>query len=275
MTGDGRPLIDVAHVETVGSRRPDAVRDGWRDESLRTIWLRPGDWDHPAVGAVVEAVLAGTGVLGAVEALGAARAGAGVGIGETIDDLTCLYRVLHDAEPPTEVVRALCEGWASPAGTPFQPMSCMDPESGLPTVDYLVVRLREEMARVRREDALPSEELRLVLVDVVRSGVGPWDRMARSAAVGHAIETCFGPEHPAASLGGGVFAVLVRTGDAPVATSDLRAAIEEHAQTFGVADIIRRPPRVWVVELPDDHSAAAAALRASARADSPGPRSSP
>ena len=76
------------------------------------------------------------------KALGAARAEHGVGIGETLDDLTHLYRVLEDGPPPIEAVRALCEGWAAPGGPGFVATTCMDPESGLPTAEYLAVRLR-------------------------------------------------------------------------------------------------------------------------------------
>src|SRR5690554_5498453 len=93
-----------------------SLREHWREQSLAVAWLRSGDWFHPAVDSVVEAVTSDDGVLDALEALGVARASHGVGMGETIDDLACLYRVLEGGAPPLDAVRALCEGWASPAG---------------------------------------------------------------------------------------------------------------------------------------------------------------
>ena len=91
---------------------PAALRDRWRDESVRSVWLRPSDWYHPAVDALAAALLADGDRDAAAAELGRARGYDGVGIGETMDDLTCLYRTLGADEPPMAVLRSLCEGWA-------------------------------------------------------------------------------------------------------------------------------------------------------------------
>jgi len=237
------------------------LREQWREQSLRTIWLRSGDWFHPAVDSVVQAVTSDDGVLDAVETLGVARATHGVGVGETIDDLSCLYRVVEGGAPPLEAVRALCEGWASPAGAPLIPGTCMDPESGLPTLEYLSVRLVEEFSTVRRNGGSPAQDLTLVLVDVAKDGIAPWNRLARSAAVGRAIEVAFGVGHPAASLGGGVFAVLQPSGPAVAdAIARLSREIDVQGEELGVTDALRHPPRIWLEAMPDDHHAAVALL---------------
>jgi len=268
-------LINVTRLEGTDTALL-LVRERWRELSLRTIWLRSGDWFHPAVDDVVAAVALDRGVLDAVEALGVARAEHGVGMGETIDDLACLYRVVEAGAPPLEVVRALCEGWASPAG--FVPGTTLDPESGLPTAEYLSVRLTEEFAAVRRRGGAPEEDLCLIFVDVARDGVAPWNRLARSAAVGHAIEVAFGVGHPSASLGGGVFAVLHPAGPTVAdAVARLSRQIDVQGEELGVTDVLRTPPRLWIEPMPAEHHAAVTLLtsrRSSGGAGAPGRPSS-
>lgn len=238
-----------------------SLREHWREQSLAVGWLRSGDWFHPAVDAVVEAVTSDDGVLDALEALGVARASHGVGMGETIDDLACLYRVLEGGAPPLDAVRALCEGWASPAGSPLVPGTCMDPESGLPTLEYLSVRLIEEFTTVGRRGGKPAQDLCFVLVDVAKDGIAPWNRLARSAAVGRAIEAAFGPGHPAASIGGGVFAVLHHSGPAVAdAIARLSRQIDVQGELLGVTHALRHPPRIWIEAMADDHREAVAQL---------------
>src|SRR5674476_923170 len=35
------------------------LREQWRTESIESVWLRPGDWYHPAIDALTEALAAG------------------------------------------------------------------------------------------------------------------------------------------------------------------------------------------------------------------------
>src|SRR5690606_8522369 len=202
------------------------------------------------------------------------RAEHGVGMGETIDDLACLYRIVEAGAPPLDAVRALCEGWASPAGSPLVPGTCLDPESGLPTAEYLSVRLTEEFTAVRRRGGTPDQDLCLILVDVARDGVAPWNRLARSAAVGHAIDVAFGVGHPSASLGGGAFGVLHPAGPAVAdAVARLSRQIDVHGEELGVADVLRTPPRLWIEPMPAEHHEAVALLtsrRSSGRAGASG-----
>lgn len=237
------------------------VIEAWRAASLRTGWLRPGDWWHPVVEDVVAVLDDDARVRAALEALGAARAEHGVGIGETIDDVVALFRSLGRAAPPLELVRAACEGWASPAGMPLVPGTVRDPETGLPTLEYLAVRLQEEYAAVRRQGGNPATELRLVLLDVAHGAVSPWARIARSATVGRALELTFGEGWPAASLGGGLFVVL-HSGPAELDddVARLRVTVAEQATRMGVSDLLRQPPRVWVEAAPHDHRAATSHL---------------
>lgn len=240
---------------------PTAVRERWRDESVRSVWLRPSDWYHPAVDALATAVLAAGDPAAAAEELGRARGYDGVGIGETVDDLACLYRTLGAADPPTAVLRALCEGWADAQAGTIAFGTALDPESGLPSRQYLAIRLAETY----RDAALPTQRSRaaadlghhLVLIDVAAGDVDPFTRAARSAAVGAAMTTTYGEGHPMATLGGGVFAVLARADEDPHPPLEaLHLEIARRCELLELRASTRQPVRVWIEPLPATHEQA-------------------
>ncbi|WP_273653293.1 hypothetical protein [Cellulomonas fimi] len=239
-----------------------ALRERWRHESLGSVWLRPADWYHPAVDDLAGAVLGDRDPTLAAAELGRARGHDGVGIAETIDDLACLYRSRGVAQPPLLAVRALCDGWADAQAAAVAVGTSLDPESGLPTRQYLAVRLAETYQDGDRA-ALPAHESHhLVLVDVAAGAVDPFSRAARSAAVGAAMTATFGEGHPMATLGGGVFAVLSRRQD-PLEerVSRLQAEIARRVERLEVRAATRQPVRVWVEPLPATHEQAVHTLR--------------
>jgi len=237
---------------------PPDVRERWQSTSLASVWLRPTDWYHPAVDALVEALADGTDALPAVERLGGARAAAGVGISEAIDDLACLFAALGtDATPPLELVRALCEGWAAEQAAAPALTHCVDPDSGLPTAQYLGVRLGETYGRADRSGHPAGQTHALLVTDVEATQLAPWSRIVRSAVVGEALTVIYGEGHPMAALGRGVFAVLVeRSADLGAEALGLRDRLVDHARSHGAQDLIRQPPRVWVEALPATRLAA-------------------
>ncbi|MGV8978911.1 MAG: hypothetical protein ACOH17_12780 [Cellulomonas sp.] len=239
------------------SALPPNIRESWRHQSEQSVWLRPSDWYHPAVDALVESVLTGADASSAAERLGTVRGFGGVGISETIDDLACLYRSTGSAEPPLAVVRALCEGWAeAQAGVPTSG-SCVDPESGLPTRDFLGTRLAETYGVAGRAGDAADRTHCLLLVDVAVAEISPWTRMARSAAVGSALADAYGAGHPMATLGGGLFAILADRGPALGAqVRAVRAHVAHQAGLLQVDDLVRQPPRLWVEALPATHERA-------------------
>ncbi|WP_231505154.1 hypothetical protein [Cellulomonas sp. URHE0023] len=249
---------------------PAALRERWRDESVGSVWLRPSDWYHPAVDAIAAAILSPIDTAVAAEELGRARGYDGVGIGETIDDLGALYRALGASEPPAHVIRALCEGWADAQAGALAFGTALDPESGLPTRQYLAIRLAETY----RDAAIPTQRDRttgdvghhLVLVDVAAGDIDPFTRAARSAAVGAAMTTTYGEGHPMATLGGGVFAVLARTDQhTPTPLEALQAEIDRRCGLLDLRALTRMPVRVWVEPLPDTHEQALRTLERVAR----------
>ena len=224
---------------------------------MESVWLRPADWYHPAVDALAEAVLAGSDPCGAAARLGEVRGRDGVGIAESIDDLACLFRSAGVLDPPLAVIRALCEGWADAQGCAPSMGSCIDPESGLPTRDFLSTRLAETYGVAERAGSSAQVTHLLLLVDVAAAEVSPWTRMARSAAVGAALRTAFGDGHPMATLGGGLFAVLTeRGGSLGADVRDVRVHVAHQASLLEVGDLLRQPPRIWVEPLPGSHERA-------------------
>ena len=252
MTTDIGPL---AHL-------PERLRDRWRASSVESVWLRPSDWYHPAVDVLVEAVLHDADPCAAAEELGRARGYDGVGITETLDDLACLYRTAGVAIPPLDAIRALSGGWADGSSAGIGSGPAFDPETGLPTRAYLELRLRETY------DARQEAGHRLVVVDVAAGEVSGFLRIARSAATGAALTTAFGAGHPMATLGGGMFAALVRPGDDLEGRLDvLHADLAARCAAVEVRATTRQPVRAWTERLPGTHGDAVRLLARLVRAD--------
>ena len=244
------------------SHLPERLRDRWQANSVESVWLRPSDWYHPAVDRLVAAVLDQADPCIAAEDLGRARGYDGVGIVEAIDDLACLYRTAGVAIPPLEAIRALSGGWADGSSAGIGSGSALDPETGLPTRAYLELRLRETY------DARQEAVHRLVVVDVAAGEVSGFLRLARSAATGAALTTAFGAGHPMATLGGGMFAALVRPGDDVNGRLDLlRADLAARCADVEVRATTRQPVRAWTEPLPGTHRDAVRLLGRLGRAD--------
>jgi hypothetical protein len=230
------------------------LRERWRAASLADVWLRPGDWYHPAVDALVEAVEVGRGPAAAAQRLGHARGAAGVGMGEALDDLTCLYRALCRPVDP-DALRSMAIGWAE--GHEAVPAHAVvrDPGTGLPTLEYLGERLRETYGQAEREGTTAGETSCLVVLDVALDDLDAWRRMARSATVGRTLDQVFGDGHPMAVLTDGIYAVLCpRSQGTPQLAQTLRRVMERNAEILGLAGAMRRPTRVWVERLPATHA---------------------
>jgi hypothetical protein len=258
-------LIRMTHGRLPPLEAPaQRLRDRWRDESLAAVWLHDGDWYHPAVDALVEGIVEQRDVTGAAERLGRARAQLGVGIGEAMDDITCLYAVNGaDAEP--QVLRAVSVGWVVGNETAPAPVGLVDPWSGLPTLDYLLLRLRETYGEAARQGEDVTTTDALVVVDVAVTQLTSFQRLARAAAMGKVMIDAFGDGHPMAVAAPGVYAALVpRDGELGDRVRELRAAVDRAAEERGVSAVVRRPPRVWVEGLPPSVDDVPALLGASA-----------
>ncbi len=256
----------TTHIGKDGHALPRGLRERWRERSVGSVWRRPSDWYHPAVDALVGAVLQDADPSTPAWDLGRARGENGVGIGEAIDDLVCLYRTTGRTDPPMDALRALNEGWADAQAELVVAGSCVDAETGLPTRQYLGVRLAEAYLAAEQLDVDPAELHGLAVVDVAAGDVTGFLRAARSAAVGAALRSVFGAGHPMATLGGGVFAVLTSTDDDLEAqVASLRADVAERSRDVEVRVATRQPVRVWHEPLPGTHAGALHRLSVLAR----------
>ncbi|WNM24244.1 hypothetical protein RN607_12825 [Demequina capsici] len=226
----------------------------WESASVNTVWLRPGDWYTPAAEALVEALEARLDTAPSAYRLGQARAAAGVGITEAIDDMAVLFRAAGYESAPIRSIRALCEGWTEGDATAHVATQMHDPESGLGTTEYMIQRLAEVYGAAERTGLKVIDTHALVMVDVSVDDNDPWQRMARNAAVGQALTGAYGAGHPMARMGDGLYAVLVERGAGlGIGIAELRDHIGAKAVAMRVANLVRQPPRVWIESLPGTH----------------------
>lgn len=106
-THDGRPGVADGVPAAVPSRA-DLLRERWFACSSALGWSSPAEWPHPAVDRVCSAISARLdgreGRSGIEKALGrwaGARAGAGIGLAETLSDLAALHTAVSGAPPDT------------------------------------------------------------------------------------------------------------------------------------------------------------------------------
>ena len=187
----------TSDVASTGSTQASALLRSWESASISSVWLRPGDWYTPAAEALAEALHLGLDTAPAAFRLGQARAAAGVGITESIDDMAVLFRSAGFQSAPIRSIRSLCEGWTERDTAPIVAPTMTDAESGLGTPEYLVQRLAEVYGAAERTATKVSETHALVLVDVSMADHDPWQRIARNAAVGRGTEGLLraGPPH--------------------------------------------------------------------------------
>ena len=245
----------TSDVTSAASTEASTLLRSWEAASISSVWLRPGDWYTPAAEALAEALHLGLDTAPAAFRLGQARAAAGVGITESIDDMAVLFRSAGFQSAPIRSIRSLCEGWTERDTAPIVAPTMTDAESGLGTPEYLVQRLAEVYGAAERTATKVSETHALVLVDVSMADHDPWQRIARNAAVGAALTDSYGQGHPMARLSDGVYAVLVdRDSSLGGGLANLRDHIAVRSVEMRVGNLMRQPPRVWVESLPNSHT---------------------
>jgi hypothetical protein len=229
----------------------EQLRDAWRARSLAEGWSVPEDWWSPAVEAVAEAAQTGHGMGLACARLGSARGRAGVGIGETLDDLGALFSVLGWIDPPQGLVRCLAEGWVDAGLIDITAASCEDPLTGMATPAYLRTRLTE-MYREAAHGGRPVDETHcLVMVELVAEAPA-WRRLARAVVVGHDLRSVFAGGETLTLIGIGRAAALVPVRpDLEFRTAGLRRALN------GERDAL-----IWTERLPPRYEEAMALLDA-------------
>ncbi|MEO3929951.1 hypothetical protein ABGB07_39790 [Micromonosporaceae bacterium B7E4] len=132
--------------------RTEAVvlREAWRAAALHRCPERTGGWWTPAVDSLTRAIAETRDPRPACARLGRARAAGGMGVDDTLADLTALYRQLPAGEPPAHLVRTLCDSWTAATLVPDHAAACVGALPRLGSVGQLRAVLKEIARRACR-----------------------------------------------------------------------------------------------------------------------------
>ncbi|HYS41855.1 MAG TPA: GGDEF domain-containing protein [Pseudonocardiaceae bacterium] len=242
-----------------------ALRARWRTASLASGWPFPTDWAVAEVDLVCEAVLAGADPDQALVQLGRARAAAGSGLGETLQDVAALHAALtvpedHDglvsADPdatPARLLRVTAMAWSDVLVQQLTRNEVYDGLTGLANSAYLRARLRE----IYRAAAAGGFEARsryvLVVVDADLGHTSGWSRLAAMVLLADVLHTAFDGGQTLATIGPATMVVLAerdgRLSERAAATRWLtteRLGVDPQLRQIGV-------PSVRLEQLPATH----------------------
>ena len=196
------------------------IVDRWKSSARAGGWRAMGDWSVSSVPAVATAAITGVDDALATTQLGRARAIAGVGIAEGLDDLDRLWVLLGDVGAPSPASRAFAEGWADAAAAPAA-RPALDSSSGLATADVLRIRI-DDLVRTDR-----TAGSALVVVDAVDAALPRFARHLEVAAIGALIgETLVGGETPVRIDHDRVAAIVPRDAELDEGVIRLRRALD-------------------------------------------------
>ncbi|MCK2214504.1 hypothetical protein MF672_011985 [Actinomadura sp. ATCC 31491] len=198
----------------------DDMTARWRARSLAAGWSLADDWWTPEADCLLKAMREARPRLGereqgggehdltadACRALGAARAGAGVGIAEAMTDLAALWTAARLGEPPFAVLRAFAAGWAERSFAPMGELGCEDPLTGLASAAYLRTRL----AQLYRGSAAGTC---LVVAEPDRRAPELAERLAAALNLATALRRAFPGDETLALLAPSRVAALTRADD--------------------------------------------------------------
>jgi GGDEF domain-containing protein len=250
------------------ARQFRALRSRWRTASIASGWRFPTDWAVAEVDLVCEAMLNGVDPDDALVRLGRARALAGSGLGETLQDVAALHAVLDvpehrdglvAADPdvmPARLLRVTAMAWSDVLVRQLANTEACDGLTGLANGAYLRARLRE----IYREATATGVDARSRYVLVVMSpdftDTSGWSRLAAMVLLADVLRAVFDGGQTLATIGPTTLLVLAQRGDRlseRVATARWLAA-----DRLGVDPQLRDigPPAVWLEKLPATHAAA-------------------
>jgi hypothetical protein len=163
------------------------------------------------VDSVCAALTGGNDGVPAVTALGMARARSGVGLTETLDDLTALFAVLTpDSQVSARLMRAAALGWVEETCEHHTMAGVLDGPTGLTTSGYLRTRLGE-VYRAAATDGVPAGDGHaLVLVALDLSACRVWSRLVPMVLVAQAMRAVFTSGETVALAGPGAAVALCR-----------------------------------------------------------------
>ena len=283
-TGPGRVVLDGAAPRP---GRAAALRERWFACSSALGWAAAAEWPDPAVDAVCAVVTArhpGTAardraVERALARWAGARAGAGVGLAETLTDLAALHTAVSGgvgsdgpgrdgSMPPAlavapavgrgpdgvRLLRAVSLAWTEVACGDLAETAAVDPLSGLATVRYLRTRLAEIYRGARAHGRAAGEEHALV---VLALDVRDWRRVVPLTIAGEAAGVVFDAGESIAVVGRGTVVVLAPRGGLAERAAVLRRLL---VRRLTAAEGVVGTPSVRIARLPASHEGACALL---------------
>jgi GGDEF domain-containing protein len=243
------------------------LRSRWQTASIASGWRFPTDWAVAEVDLVCKAMLTGAEPDDALVRLGRARAMAGSGLGETLQDVAALHAVLtvHGddgmvaADPdvmPARLLRVTALAWSDVLVRQLANTEASDSLTGLANGAYLRARLRE----VYREAAANQDDVRsryvFVLISPDLAQTSGWSRLAAMVLLADVLRTVFDGGQTLATIGPTTLLVLAeRDGRLSQRVASARWVA---ADRLGVDPTLREvgPPAVWLEKLPGSHAAA-------------------
>ncbi|AQZ67499.1 hypothetical protein BKM31_43960 [[Actinomadura] parvosata subsp. kistnae] len=221
------------------------VLSRWRRRSMAAGWSLAEDWWTPEVEGVIKAVCAGCGLAQACWELGSARAAAGIGVAEGMNDLAALFAVTGTGEPPFTALRSFAAGWAEHGFAPLGELHCEDPLTGLATPAYLRTRLAQLYRGTAKGTCLVAAEPSAPPLELA-------ERLAAALNLATALRRAFPGDETLALLG------PVRVG----AVTRMDEVLRDKLARLGSAEILYgRRPRVRVRPLPKAYGQALALIR--------------
>jgi GGDEF domain-containing protein len=220
------------------------------------------------VDLVCEAVLAGADPDEALVELGRARAEAGSGLGETLQDVAALHAVLtvpdnHDgmvaADPdatPARLLRVTAMAWSDVLVHQLAHGEVRDGLTGLANTAYLRARLHEIYRAAAAGGFSARSRYVLVVVAADLEHASGWTRLAAMVLLADVLRTAFDGGQTLATIGPATMAVLAerdgRLSERAAATRWLTAdklGVDPQLKEIGV-------PAVWLEPLPETHAGA-------------------
>lgn len=272
-----------------GAARAAALRERWFACSCALGWTAAAEWPDPEVDVVCDVVTArhedrgarDRAVERALARWAGARAGAGVGLAETLTDLAALNTAVSGASGPgadrvpdvrgagrgpdgVRLLRAVSLAWTDVACGDLAETAAVDPLSGLASVRYLRTRLAEvyRAARAHGRDAGADRALVVLALDV-----RDWRRVAPLTIAGGAADVVFDAGESIAVVGRGTVVVLAPREGLTERAGVLRRLVERR---LAAAEGLVGTPWVRVEPLPATHDEACALL-GRLRDEEPGP----
>ena len=274
---------DTVTAELEGATpRPEraaVLRERWFACSSALGWAAAAEWPDAAVDAVCAVATArhesgvarDRAIERALAGWAGARAGAGVGLAETLTDLAALSTAASGATDAdgtavvdarasargpdgVRLLRAVSLAWTDVACGDIAETAAVDPLSGLASVRYLRTRLAEVYRAARAHGRAAGDDHGLV---VLALDVRDWRRVAPLSIAGEAAGVVFDAGESIAVVGRGTVVVL-----APREGLAERAAVLRRLLTrrLAAAEGMVGSPTARIARLPATHEGACALL---------------